>query len=154
MEMTPRGLLIRPFEPHDQSAARRLILNGLGEHFGSIDETLNRDLDDIAGSYLVRGHLVIVATMDGALVGTGALVGEGERVGRLVRMSVRRGSRRQGIGRALVKRLVAEARQRGYVRLLVETNAGWEDAIGLYRSCGFVEHTRAGVGVRLALDLD
>jgi GNAT superfamily N-acetyltransferase len=154
MEMTPTGLLIRPFEPRDQAAARRLILHGLGEHFGYIDETLNRDLDDIASSYLALGHLVVVATGGGVLVGTGALVGEGERVGRLVRMSVRRSSRRQGVGRALVHRLVAEARQRAYVRLLVETNASWDDAVGLYRSCGFVEHTRTEGLVELALDLD
>lgn len=150
----PTELLIRPFEPRDQAAARHLILHGLGEHFGYIDGTLNRDLDDIAGSYLAPGHCVLVAEIDGALVGTGALVSVGEGVGRLVRMSVRTGHRRQGIGRELVTRLVAEARQRGYVQVLVETNAGWEDAVGLYRSCGFVDHARAGTSVELALDLD
>lgn len=38
---------VRPFETRDQVAARKLILSGLGEHFGFIDERLNPDLDDI-----------------------------------------------------------------------------------------------------------
>ena len=37
-------MLIRAFEPRDQAAARQLILAGLGEHFGWIDETCNPDL--------------------------------------------------------------------------------------------------------------
>ncbi len=34
-------LTIRPFAPGDQEAARRLILEGLVEHFGFVDEALN-----------------------------------------------------------------------------------------------------------------
>jgi hypothetical protein len=66
-------LLIRPFAPADQAAARALILEGLGEHFGQIDPALNPDLAEIAAFYLARGHLFLVAEADGMLVGTGAL---------------------------------------------------------------------------------
>ncbi len=149
----PRELTIRPFEERDQAAARRLVLAGLGDHFGVIDETRNPDLDDILASYVGPGHLFILAERDGELVGTGALVTESVGVGRLVRMSVDRQRRGQGIGRALVAHLVAAARERGDRRLLVETNDDWQDAIGLYRSCGFVEEDRRADEVHLALDL-
>jgi hypothetical protein len=45
------GTLVRPFRPADQVAARALIEEGLGEHFGFIDRDANPDLDDIAASY-------------------------------------------------------------------------------------------------------
>src|SRR6478736_3388169 len=44
-------LVIRPFIPADQAAARALVQAGMGEHFGAIDETRNSDLDDIQAHY-------------------------------------------------------------------------------------------------------
>lgn len=148
-----RRFLIRPFVPADQEAARWLILQGLGEHFGFIDESYNPDLNDIAASYLAAGHVFLVAELDGVLVGTGALITEAEGIGRMVRVSVRREQRGKGLGRALVERLVMEARARRLRRILVETNRDWADATGLYRRCGFREYDRNEVGVALALEL-
>jgi putative acetyltransferase len=62
-------------------------------------------------------------------------------------MSVCPQQRRQGIGRALVAHLLDMARQRGFSRVLVETNHDWEDAVTLYRRCGFVEYARDEVSV-------
>jgi ribosomal protein S18 acetylase RimI-like enzyme len=130
---------------------RRLVLAGLGDHFGAIDETMNPDLDDIALHHVGRGHCVVVAERDGELVGTGTLAAEGPGVGRLVRMSVDGRCRGQGIGRRLVAHLLEEARRRGYARVLVETNDDWCDAIGLYRACGFVEEARRDGEVHLGI---
>jgi GNAT superfamily N-acetyltransferase len=145
-------LRIRPFRPEDQRACQALVLAGLGEHFGVIDPARNPDLDDITAHYIVPGHLFVVVERAGVLVGTGALVREGPTTGRLVRMSVHRDHRRRGIGRALVIHLIACARQRGYAHLLVETNHDWEDALALYRACGFHQQAGASVGeLELAL---
>jgi GNAT superfamily N-acetyltransferase len=144
---------IRPVRESEQETARRLILDGLGEHFGTIDEFRNQDLRDIAASYLAAGHPFLVAKADGMLVGAGALVIENGVCGRIVRMSVARAYRRQGIGRALVTRLVSIAHQCGLARLCVETNADWPEAIGLYRHCGFQEFARGDGSVYLELDL-
>jgi hypothetical protein len=65
------ALRLRPFERGDQEAARQLILTGLGEHFGWIDESCNPDLDDILVNFTRPGHLFVVAEEDGELVGTG-----------------------------------------------------------------------------------
>jgi ribosomal protein S18 acetylase RimI-like enzyme len=147
------GITIRPFAPTDQITTRRLVLAGLGDHFGVIDETMNPDLDDIVTHYLVPGHRFVLAERNGALVGTGALIEEAPDTGRLVRMSVDRDHRGRGIGRALVDHLVAEARARGYRRVVVETNDDWWDAIGLYRACGFVEFDRRDGDVHMVLAL-
>jgi putative acetyltransferase len=151
--MTTVNLVIRPFTRADQAATRRLILGGLGEHFGRLDETMNRDLDDIWASYVATGALFVVAEIDGVLVGTGALVAEGDG-GRLVRISVAPAQRRMGVGRALVDYLVRAARTRGWARVLVETNHDWHDAIALYQRYGFREYARDAEEVHMALNLD
>jgi N-acetylglutamate synthase-like GNAT family acetyltransferase len=148
------SVLIRPFEPRDQQAARRLILHGLGEHFGFIDETRNPDLDDIQANYVAQGHVFVVAERDGELVGTGGLTIVDEHAGRIVRMSVDRAYRRRGIGRTLVMYLLDRARERGFARVFVSTEHGWEDAIGFYKHCGFIEYNRDEVNVYFERSLE
>jgi putative acetyltransferase len=140
-------VIIRAFEPRDQAAARQLILTGLGEHFGWIDETCNPDLDDITANYVELSHVFLVAEIGGELVGTGGLIVEREGVGRIVRMSVSRTHRRAGIGQALVARLLDAARQRGFAQVMASTSPNWKDAVGLYEHCGFVECRRDDVSV-------
>lgn len=134
---------IRAFAAADQTAARSLILEGLGERFGSIDETLNPDLNDIMATYLAAGHTFLVAEDVGALVGTAALRFESDGATcQLVRVSVRPEMRRQGTARALVEALLTIARQRGRATVWVETHEPWQDAIALYERLGFVEYVR------------
>ncbi len=147
------NLTIRLFNPADQAAARRLILAGLGEHFGFIDETRNPDIDDIQAHYLLAGHTFLVAEHDGALIGTAALVYEAPGAGRIVRVSVERACRRCGIARNLVCCLMALAAAQGVRRLYVETNHDWPDALGLYLALGFSEYARDAVSAYLAFDL-
>jgi GNAT superfamily N-acetyltransferase len=130
-----------------------LILLGLGEHFGFIDETCNPDIDDIPAYYLASGQTFLVAEIDGMLVGTGALIREDTQIGRIVRMSVARDLRRQGIAQALMTHLIDVARERGFARLVLETNIGWDDAIGFYQRCGFREYARGDGETHMALDL-
>jgi ribosomal protein S18 acetylase RimI-like enzyme len=151
--MQETELLIRPFATTDQPAARCLILLGLGEHFGFIDETCNPDIDDIAAHYLAAGQTFLIAEIAGALVGTGALIREGVQTGRVVRMSVAHDQRRRGIAQALMARLMDIARKRGFARLVLETNIDWDDAIGFYQRCGFREYARGDGLTHLALDL-
>jgi GNAT superfamily N-acetyltransferase len=144
-------LCIRFFEVGDQEQARWLILEGLGEHFGYIDETLNPDLDDILHNYIIPGHVFMIACMGREMVGTGALIFHGEEISEMVRISTRKEYRRRGIGRAIITSLVNVARQRGDQRIIVKTNASWHDAINLYKRLGFVESGRTALGVSLEL---
>lgn len=149
--MTP--LNIRLFEARDQEAARQLILTGLGEHFGWVDETCNPDLDDILADYIEPGHVFIIAEINAELVGTGALVTESKTAGRIVRMSVDPMHRRMGIGEALVAYLVDAAGQKGLTQVRVTTDHGWEDAIGLYQHSGFTITSRDDTGIHFSLAL-
>src|SRR5437763_14720704 len=106
-------LYIRSFEAGDQEQARWLILEGPGEHFGSIDETRNPDVDDSMHRYIRAGHVFIVGCMGREIVGTGALIRHSERTSELVRISTRKDVRRRGIGQAIITSLVNIARLRG-----------------------------------------
>lgn len=126
---------IRCFQPTDQEAARALILAGMEEHWDTIDPTLNPDLDDIGAHYAYG--VFLIAEREGKIVGTGALLPEDERTGRVVRMSVASDARRQGLGSRILKRLINEARVRGYQHLVLETTSTWDEAIAFYRHHGF-----------------
>lgn len=145
---------IRPFAGQDQAAARTLILNGLGEHFGFIDETLNPDLNDISASYLAHGHLFLVAEQEQTLVGTGALLFQPEATGQIVRVSTHHAYRRLGIARTICQRLIIHAREHGLRRLIVETNRDWDDAVSLYHHLGFQQYTRDDRSRYFGMDLD
>ncbi|MEX1255577.1 MAG: GNAT family N-acetyltransferase [Dehalococcoidia bacterium] len=138
-------ITVRAFAPADQDAARRLIIQGLGEHFGFVDEGRNPDLDDIAASY--RDGVFLVALAGDELIGTGALNPMGRGAVQVVRMSTARQRRRQGVGRGILERLLDEARASGYRWAVLETNAGWEDAIAFYRANAFSVIGRAIGGV-------
>jgi ribosomal protein S18 acetylase RimI-like enzyme len=126
---------VREFCRRDQRAARELVLEGLGEHWGFIDASRNPDLDDIAATF-ASGHFAC-AWLDGALVGTGGfMVLEGSTV-QIHRMSVARGVRRRGIGTAALLHLVETARSRGFGRVVLETTDSWADAIAFYERNGF-----------------
>lgn len=152
LERPPAGVLIRPFRVTDQAAVRRLVLAGLAERWGHLDETLNPDLDNIAGSYVVTGGAVLVAEHGGVIVGTGTLKYDGAGVGQIVRMSVASDARRQGLARRLVLALLNAARAAGCERVIVETMHNWHSAVALYVACGFREYDRDAEDVYLALD--
>ena len=46
---------IHELRPDEQDAVRSLILEGLREHWGSVDPALNPDLDDLATTYATAG---------------------------------------------------------------------------------------------------
>ena len=145
------GLSIRPFRPEDQTEAKALILEGLKEHWGSIDPQRNPDLDDIAAFY--AGGFFLVAFLGAAIVATGALLPRTSGVAEIVRMSVARAERRKGIGSAVLRRLLAAAGSAGYRKIILETTATWDEAIAFYQKHDFrLTHLRGG-DTFFALDL-
>lgn len=80
----------------------------------------------------------VTAREDDALSGCGALVASGGW-GEVKRMMVDPAARGRGIGRALLRRLEAEALARGLAGLRLETGIHQPEAIALYRSAGFTE---------------
>ena len=145
-------LTIRPFQPEDQNAVKELILDGLRERWKILDPSKNPDLDDIAASY--ADGWFRVAVIGGRIVGTGALIPRGEGVSEIRRMSVRHDLRRRGIGGAILRRLIEEARSSGCRTVILETTSTWRDAAGFYRKHGFRITHRQGDDTYFLLELN
>jgi GNAT superfamily N-acetyltransferase len=136
-------VILRDFQPEDQAAARALILAGLAERWGWLDPQRNPDLEDIARSY--DGAVILVAYLEGRLVGTGALVPRSEDEAEIVRMSVASDLRRQGVGGRILAELLGRARMLGIRRVVLETTATWGDAVDFYLKHGFrITHEKKG----------
>src|SRR3954453_18572858 len=69
MSASPASPTLEDFDPADQSAVRDLILAGLADHWGELDASANRDLDDIASTY-AAGRTLVARDETGAIVGT------------------------------------------------------------------------------------
>lgn len=134
---------IEPFRSADQDAVKRLILAGLAEHWGSVDESLNHDLDDIGRTY--SNGIFLVAKIDEVVVGTGALVPRSPGVCEIVRMSVATELRRIGIASQVLRELIAWAPKLGVSRVVLETSASWREVVDFYRANGFtITHEAEG----------
>jgi GNAT superfamily N-acetyltransferase len=128
-------------DEHD--AVRSLILSGLVEHWGTIDQRLNRDLDDLAATY-AKGT-ILVACDGGEVVGTGTVFPRDHASAEIVRMSVSPAYRRTGLGRRLVDELVKTAQEWAMSRVVLETSAHWTEVVQFYVGCGFtVTHFETG----------
>ena len=149
----PPDITIRAIAREDQITSRGLILSGLGEHFSKIDPSLNPDLDDIVAFYPERGHQFVVAALGDRIVGAGGLLVENHDAGRIVRLSVTPELRGRGIGRSIVADLIQRAINSQLLRINVETNLDWYQAIGLYERCGFRELYTDDESVHMILDI-
>lgn len=146
-----KRLSIVSFCPENQRDAKALILAGMEEHWGVLDESRNPDLDDIATSY--ADGVFLVAWQGGEIVGTGAFRPVSDDTVEIVRMSVKRENRRQGIGGEILTELCWRAYRQGYKQAILETTANWEEAVAFYRAFGFeVTHQTAG-DLYFAMDL-
>ena len=144
-------LKILPFQPENQALVKALILSGLEEHWGTLDESKNPDLDDIALSYAEATFLV--AWLDDEIVGTGAFISRSESQVEIVRMSVQKELRRQGIGQQILSELCKRASQDGYEEIILETTKTWQDVIDFYLQYGFEITHYEGGDVYFKLDL-
>jgi ribosomal protein S18 acetylase RimI-like enzyme len=68
-------------------------------------------------------------------------------------MSVARDFRRQGIGSAVLRRLLADAKTAGYRKIVLETTSTWNEAIAFYQRHGFRSMHVWGGDMYFELDL-
>ena len=83
-----------------------------------------------------------IAQYEATVAGVGCLKQLAEGVAEIQRMYVLPALRGKGIGRAIVNRLVADARMIGYRQLKLESLEFLKEAHALYKSIGFNEVTR------------
>ncbi|MFL6564795.1 MAG: GNAT family N-acetyltransferase [Burkholderiales bacterium] len=103
-----------------------------------IEAMARSDIEDRAKFYPPTGRFYLVRH-DERDVGVGCLKRLVQGVGEIQRMYIQPHVRGIGAGRALVQRLLREARELGYTRVRLESLRALAPAHTLYRSVGFVE---------------
>jgi len=102
-------------------------------------QDFERELAELPGHYIPPGGVMLVARVQGRIVGCVALRRWSEGVCEMKRLFVREEARGSGCGRALVERLLDWARGAGYRRMLLDTLPIMEGAQRLYARLGFRE---------------
>ncbi len=135
--MTVDDVTIEPTPLADPHAAE--LIAELNELLDSIyppeDNHFTLSADDVDGS---NGVFLVARHPPGKALGCGAVRLLGDGRAELKRMYVRPAARGVGLGRAILARLEAEARDRGATRLVLEMGPGQPEARRLYESFGFV----------------
>ena len=112
-------------DPADLPAVAEVMAEAFDPRFGEAWTTAQ-----CLGMLALTGVWLTLARRDGALVGfalSRVVAGDGE----LLLLAVRPAIRRSGVGSALVRAVIAEAKQRGAEQIHLEVRSG-NRAVGLY----------------------
>ena len=121
--------------------ARELFLEyaqSLG--FSLCFQNFDAELAGLPGDYAPTEGRLLLATLENKLAGCVALHRLDSSTCEMKRLYLRAQFRGKGLGGALTKRIIAEARQIGYERIRLDTvEPVMKDAVAMYRRLGFRE---------------
>lgn len=131
-------LRIVGFEPSHAEAFRDLNLDWIEEFF-IVEELDRKHLHFPRESFVDSGGAILIAELDGRVIGCCALLKHDDSVYEVSKMAVRREYRGAGIGKRLLRAVIEHARSIGAQRLEIISSTRLPPAIELYKQAGFVE---------------
>lgn len=132
------GVKIRYAVPEDGPPVRRFIFDILCE-YGIPADPDESDADVMEFGAPADDRVVhLVAETDGVPIGSAILTPYGTNEVKLSKLFVKPEHRRRGLGRVLLERSVAEARERGYDRISLRTRGVYREAVRLYEASGWL----------------
>jgi putative acetyltransferase len=134
--LTKSPIEYRAFQPGDEASFLRLNEEWIVRHF-VLEDKDRAVLGDPVKYILEPGGWIIFATMDGEAVGCCALAPTEPGVFEVAKMAVTESRQGRGIGRAILERIIAQAKKMGARKLYLETNSRLPTATRLYSSIGF-----------------
>ena len=129
---------VEPFDSPDALALRRELESDLAERYGGDTEPGVKPTEETVLAFL------IARDGEGAPVACGALLDLGDGIAEIKRMYVQPEQRRRGLSRRVLEALEREALRSGFDRVRLETGERQPEAMGLYRSAGYVEIEKFG----------
>jgi len=134
---------IRRVQPQDNEVIKGLVINTLAE-FGAKGPgfaSSDAELKDMYAAYQADNKAFYVAELDGVVLGAGGLAPlDGEEhsgICELRKMYFDPQLRSQGIGKQMIDKCIAKAREIGFHTMYLETIPEMKAAQGLYKSRGF-----------------
>ena len=100
-------------------------------------QDFDREMATLPGEYVPPGGATLIAEIDGAVAGCVALRALEDGACEMKRLFARPFFRGHGVGSALARAVIAEARRRGYARMRLDTLPSMREAIALYERLGF-----------------
>jgi DNA-binding MarR family transcriptional regulator/GNAT superfamily N-acetyltransferase len=131
-------------EPPDNADARWCLT----EYFKELAVRFEEGFDLARGNKLSEAEMAppagyfLIARREGRAVGCAALIRIDEDTAEIKRMWTSPVARGQGVARRMLRKLEAMAREKGFRRLVLDTNRALKEAHALYRGEGFTETTR------------
>jgi GNAT superfamily N-acetyltransferase len=83
--------------------------------------------------------VLLIAILEDQIVACGGLQLEFDSTLHIARMSTKPEFRGCGLAQLILEQLIKEARDRGFKRLLLETNSTWGNAMQVYEKAGFTK---------------
>lgn len=105
-------------------------------------QNYDEELRNLSHKYGLPDGRLYLAYWDGELAGSIALRKIDDERCELKRLYIKPAFRRRGIAKALVLRLIDDAREIGYRHMLLDTLPFLQTAIGMYQNLGFYEIDR------------
>lgn len=134
--MTEINVEIVPYRP--EHSGRFESLNRLWlEQYGLMEPSDAAQISDPKTHFLDRGGEILVALLDGEVVGTCVAVPHGVGEFEIAKLAVDPAVRGQGIARRLVERSLEFIRAQGIRRVVLVSNSQLQAALRLYESLGF-----------------
>jgi len=128
----------RLFKHEDAKAFHDLNIAWIEQHF-VVEDKDRKTLEQPNEYILGAGGRIVVAELDGDVVGTAALIPVTEDKVELAKMCVDASKRGAGIGKAIMARVDAEAADMGAKTVWLESNTVLDAAMHLYQICGYRE---------------
>ena len=102
-------------------------------------ETFDEELSSLPGEYALPSGRLLVARLEGEVIGCAAVRPLTEGRCELKRLYVRPPYRGMHVGRRLAERAIQEAKEIGYTQMLLDTLDMLQDSIALFHKLGFAE---------------
>jgi putative acetyltransferase len=102
-------------------------------------QNFSTELESLPGPYVPPRGCLLLVRVEGEPVGTAAFRPLRGDACEAKRLYVRHQFRNQGLGRALLERLIEEARAAGYREIYGDTLKSMLPALAMYRQFGFAE---------------
>jgi putative acetyltransferase len=134
--------IIRTIREEDNRALAKVIRDALTEFGANKPGTVYFDetTDQLAKVFTAKGSIYFVAELDGQIVGGGGVYPTAnlpEGTGELVKLYLSSKARGRGLGKLLLEKCIAAARELGYKKIYLETMPELTIAIPMYEKLGF-----------------